>query len=180
MQLYSSVQLREAAVSSSSITRQGRGSPPLPHISTVLTFYFEYPQAASREPSAATQIPTYVLCSLVQLQEAAVSSSSITRQGRRNRPLSHKYLLTFEVFHTLQLRGAACVFEYHPAGSREPSSASHIYLRFMFPNFRTSLPLRVVNHRCDDSPLVFSAQRCNAPVPVTTGQQDKGTRDALL
>ena len=71
-------------------------------------------------------------------------------------------------------------FEYHPAGSREPSSASHIYLRFMFPNFRTSLPLRVVNHRCDDSPLVFSAQRCNAPVPVTTGQQDKGTRDALL
>ena len=24
------------------------------------------------------------------------------------------------------------IFEYHPAGSREPSSASHIYLRFMF------------------------------------------------
>ena len=107
MQLYSSVQLREAAVSSSSITRQGRGSPPLPHISTVLTFYFEYPQAASREPSAATQIPTYVLCSLVQLQEAAVSSSSITRPRRGSPPLPHKYLLTFEVFHTLQLQEAS-------------------------------------------------------------------------
>jgi hypothetical protein len=36
-----------------------------------------------------------------------VSSSSIARQGRRNRPLPHKYLLTFEVFRTLQLREAA-------------------------------------------------------------------------
>ena len=36
-----------------------------------------------------------------------MSSSSITRQGRRNRPLPRKHLLTFEVFRTLQLREAA-------------------------------------------------------------------------
>ena len=130
--------------------------------------FFEYHQAASREPSAATHI--YLRF-----------TSSITRPRRGNPPLQHKYLLMFEVFHTLQLREAAMRLRVAPGRvDGAVRCHTHIYLHLTFPNFRTRLLLRVVNHRCDDSPLVFSAQRCNAPVPVTTGQQDKGTRDALL
>ena len=143
MQLCSSVQLREAAVSSSSIIKPRRGNPPLPHTSTFV---------------------------LLRVSPGRVEGAL----------RCHTNIHLHFMFFGTAARSRCEFFEYHPAGSREPSSASHIYLRFMFPNFRTSLPSRVVNHRCDDSPLVFSAQRCNAPVPVTTGQQDKGTRDALL
>ena len=105
MQLCSSVQLRDAAVRLR--VSPGRVEGAFLCLTHLLLSYFEYHQAASREPSAATLISTCVLCSLVQLQEAAVSSSSITRQGRRNRPLPRKHLLTFEVFRTLQLREVA-------------------------------------------------------------------------
>ena len=75
------------------------------------------------------------LCYLVQLREAAVRScvfwyscerqlrnsfSSIIRQGRRSRPLFHKYLLAFHIFHTSQLREVQLRYEHHQAASTEP------------------------------------------------------------